>query len=87
MEENKSKGFITAASNAERTIVTSIINQLENRNIHLDEYSKECAINAVSAINNMLYTAGLHWNSQNLDPSNYQDGIKNVADQKLIAGA
>ncbi len=52
MEENKSKGFITAASNAERTIVTSIINQLENRNIHLDEYSKECAINAVSAINN-----------------------------------
>lgn len=87
MEENKSKGFITAASNAEKTIVTSIINQLENRNIHLDEYSKECAINAVSAINNMLYTAGLNWNSPNLDPSNYQDVIKKVAVQKLNAAA
>lgn len=87
MEENKSKGFITAASNAEKTIVTSIINQLENRDIHLDEYSKECAINAVSAINNMLYTAGLNWNSPNLDPSNYQDVIKKVAVQKLNAAA
>lgn len=87
MEENKSKGFITAASNAEKTIVTSIINQLENRNIHLDEYSKECAINAVSAINNMLYTAGLNWCSPNLDPSNYQDVIKKVAVQKLNAAA
>ncbi|MDE5575783.1 MAG: hypothetical protein K2J11_00145 [Oscillospiraceae bacterium] len=87
MAENKSTGFITAASNAERTIVTSIINQLENRNIYLDEYSKECAINAVSAINNMLYTAGLNWNSPNLDPSNYQDVIKKVAVQKLNAAA
>lgn len=87
MEENKSKGFITAASNAERSIVTSIINQLENRDIHLDEYSKECAINAVSAINNMLYTAGLNWNSPNLDPSNYQDVIKKVAVQKLNSAA
>lgn len=41
MEENKSKGFITAASNAEKSIVTSIIDQLENRDIRLDEYSKE----------------------------------------------
>lgn len=87
MEENKSKGFITAASNAEKTIVTSIISQLENRNIRLDEYSKECAINAVSAINNMLWTAGLNWNSPNLDPSNYQDVIKKVAVQKLNAAA
>lgn len=87
MEENKSKGFITAASNAEKSIVTSIIDQLENRNIRLDEYSKECAINAVSAINNMLYTAGLNWNSPNLDPSNYQDVIKKVAVQKLNAAA
>lgn len=87
MEENKSKGFITAASNAEKSIVTSIIDQLENRDIRLDEYSKECAINAVSAINNMLYTAGLNWNSPNLDPSNYQDVIKKVAVQKLNAAA
>lgn len=87
MEENKSKSFITAASNAEKTIVTSIIEQLENRDIHLDEYSKECAINAVSAINNMLYTAGLNWGSPNLDPSNYQDVIKKVAVQKLNAAA
>lgn len=87
MEENKSKGFITAASNAENTIVTSIIKQLENRDIHLDEYSKECAMNAVSTINNMLYKAGLNWNSPDLDPSNYQDVIKKVAVQKLNAAA
>lgn len=87
MSENKSKGFITAASNAENTIVTSIIKQLENRDIHLDEYSKECAINAVSAINNMLYKAGMTWNDQQLDPSNYQDVIKKVAVQKLNAAA
>lgn len=87
MSENKSKGFITAASNAEQTIVTSIIKQLESRDIRLDEYSKECAINAVSAINNMLYTAGMSWNDQRLDPSNYQDVIKKVAVQKLNAAA
>ncbi len=87
MSENKSKAFITAASNAERTIVTSIITQLENRNIHLDEYSKECAINAVSAINNMLYMAGISWTDSKLDPSNYQDVIKKVAVQKLNAAA
>ncbi|MCM1330429.1 MAG: hypothetical protein NC253_13425 [Ruminococcus sp.] len=87
MEENKSKAFITTAEKAEKTIVTTIINQLENRNIHLDEYSKECAINAVSAINNMLYTAGMSWGDRQLDPSNYQDVIKKVAVQKLNAAA
>lgn len=87
MSENKSKGFITAASNAERSIVTSIIEQLDNRDIHLDEYSKECAINAVSVINNMLYTAGMRWDDERLDPSNYQDVIKKVAVQKLNAAA
>lgn len=79
------KGFITAASNAENTIMTSIIGQLEKRGIKLDEYQKECGINAVSAINALLYAAGLTWASPELDPSNYQDIIKKVAVQKLNA--
>lgn len=79
--------FITKASNAENKIVTSIITQMENRSIKLDEYSKECAMNAVSAINFMLQQNNLEWTSPKLDPSNYQDVIKKVALLKLNANA
>lgn len=85
MAENKD--FVTQVANAEKAVVSSIVKQLESRNIHMDEYQKVCAINAVSAINNMLYTAGMSWSDQRLDPSNYQDVIKKVAVQKLNAAA
>lgn len=87
MAENQSQAFITRASAAENTIVTSIVSQLENRNIKLDDYSMECAINAVSAINTLITNQGLTWNSPNLDSSNYQDVIKKVALLKLNSNA
>ena len=86
-KKNAVNTFITKASNAENKIVTSIVTQLENRNITLDNYSTECAINAVSAINQLLQTNNLEWTSPKLDPSNYQDVIKKVALLKLNANA
>ncbi len=89
-KEEKKKtatAFITKASNAENMIVSSIITQMENRNIVLSEYSKECAMNAVSAINQLLAQNGLEWTSPKLDPSNYQDVIKKVALLQLNANA
>ena len=83
----ENRGLITKAANAEKSIVSSIINQLGGRGIQLDDYQKECCINAISAINNLLYTNGLDWGSENLDPSNYQDVIKKVGMQKLNAMA
>lgn len=79
--------FITKASNAENMIVSSIITQMEKRNIVLSEYSKECAMNAVSAINQLLAQNNLEWTSPSLDPSNYQDVIKKVALLQLNANA
>lgn len=88
-EEKKAqaKAFITKASQAENTIVSSIITQMGNRNIKLDEYSIECAMAAVSAINTLITAQGLTWVSNNLDPSNYQDVIRKVALLKLNANA
>lgn len=86
-DQQKSQNFITKASAAENSIVTSIVTQLANRDIRLDEYSKECAVNAVSAINTLITNQGLNWSSTSLDPSNYQDVIKKVALLKLNANA
>lgn len=89
LEEKKTQAnaFITRASQAENAIVSSIITQMDNRNIKLDSYSVECAIAAVSAINTLITNQGLSWSSTNLDPSNYQDVIRKVALLKLNANA
>ncbi len=75
--------FITSVEKSNSAIVASITTQMEKRGLKLDNYSLECAMNAVSTIHEMLYKEGLDWNSPNLDPSNYQDIIKKVALLKL----
>lgn len=75
--------FITKVEKNNGAIVASITTQMEKRGLKLDDYSIECAMNAVSTIHEMLYTNGLSWESPNLDSSNYQDVIKKVALLKL----
>ena len=47
-----------------------IQNQLEGYGIELSNYQKECALNAISTINNLLESNGLDFNSEKLDKSN-----------------
>lgn len=75
--------FITRAEDAKSKLLGAITTQMEQRGLKLDEYSVECAMNAVSTIAEMLYTNGLTWGSPNLDASNYTDIIKKVALLKL----
>ena len=75
--------FITRAEDAKSKLLGAITTQMEQRGLKLDDYSVECAMNAVSTIAEMLYTNNLTWGSPNLDSSNYTDIIKKVALLKL----
>lgn len=75
--------FITNVEKSNSAIVASITTLMEKRGLKLDNYSIECAMNAVSTIHEMLYKEGLDWGSPNLDSSNYQDIVKKVALLKL----
>ena len=57
--------------------------QLEGYGIELSTYQKECALNAISSINNLLESSGLDFNSDKLDKSNVKEIIQNVTSLQL----
>lgn len=57
--------------------------QLEGYGIELSNYQKECALNAISSINNLLEVNGLDFNSEKLDKSNVKDIIQRVTSLQL----
>ena len=71
---------------APKTVLTKVAdlylpmiqNQLEGYGIQLSDYQKECALNAISSINNLLEANGLDFNSEKLDKSNVKDIIQRV---------
>ncbi|MCI9094216.1 MAG: hypothetical protein HFF36_10615 [Coprobacillus sp.] len=60
-----------------------IQNQLEGYGIELSNYQKECALNAISTINNLLESNGLDFNSEKLDKSNVKTILQNVTSLQL----
>ena len=76
---------------APKTVLTKVAdlylpmiqNQLEGYGIQLSDYQKECALNAISSINNLLEANGLDFNSEKLDKSNVKDIIQRVTSLQL----
>lgn len=61
--------------------------QLTGNGVNMDGYSKQCVINAISAINTVLEIKGIAWNDSNLDRNNLTQILLNVAALKLNAAA
>jgi hypothetical protein len=69
------------------TYLPLITNQLEDNNITFSEYAKSCVVNAISAINSVLDTAGLTWGDKQLDTNGITQVLLNVAALQLNATA
>jgi hypothetical protein len=61
--------------------------QLTSNGVNMDQYSKQCVINAISAINAVLDAKGIDWNDPQLDRNNVTQILMNVAALKLNAAA
>jgi hypothetical protein len=79
--------FSTMLTKVNDTYFPMIENQLVGNGINMDEYSKQCVMNAISAINNTLETAGVKWNDPQLDQSNVTQTLLHVASLKLNSSA
>lgn len=83
-EKNKYKTMLV---NANDTYLGMIEDQMESHNIRMQEYGKTCVINAVAAINDLLVTNGLTFNSTELDTSTLTTALITVATLQLNAKA
>lgn len=79
------KKFSTYLANVNTAYMGVIERQMAGNQIEFSEYSKKCVINAIGAINALLDTQGLNFNSQELDQSNLTNILMNVAYLELNA--
>ncbi|MEC0169871.1 hypothetical protein [Paenibacillus graminis] len=82
-----SKPFETGLAKITNTFAPMIESQLMSNGVNMDQYSKQCVINAISAINTVLDSKGIDWNNQDLDKNNVTQILLNVASLKLNASA
>ena len=61
--------------------------QLTGNGIKMDDYAKQCVINAISAIHTALDAKGISWGDPQLDQSNVTQVLLSVACLKLNASA
>lgn len=64
-----------------------IINQLEQNQIEMSSYAKNCVLHAISAINTVVQKAGISIQDQTLDKSSITDTLLKVAALQLNASA
>jgi hypothetical protein len=86
MSENKTK-FSTSLAKINDAYFPMIERQLTGNGIQMDDYSKQCVLNAISSINNALDQKGITWNDPQLDQSNITEILLNVASLKLNSSA
>lgn len=79
--------FSTGLAKINDTYAPMIERQLTGNGIKMDDYSKSCVLNAISAINNALDVKGIKWNDPQLDQNNLTEMLMNVASLKLNAAA
>ncbi len=79
--------FNTVLSSVNENYFPMIQRQLEGNNIQFSEYAKNCVVNAISAINNVLDTNGVSWNDKQLDKSCVTQILLSVAALQLNATA
>lgn len=81
------KEYKTMLVNANNTYLGMIERQMEGHNIRIEEYGKTCVINAISAINELLASNALTFNSTELDTSSLTTALITVATLQLNAKA
>ena len=86
MSEEK-KEFKTQLTKVNEAYLPMVVNQLENNNIKLSEYSKSCVANAISTINTVLDTNGATWGDASLDTNGITQILLSVAALQLNASA
>ncbi|MDO7908462.1 hypothetical protein Q5741_18845 [Paenibacillus sp. JX-17] len=79
--------FSTVLSKVNDNYFPMIERQLTGNGIEMDQYSKSCVINAISAINSVLDAKGIGWNDDQLDKSNITQILIQTASLKLNAAA
>lgn len=84
---SEKKEFSTAIAKINDTYFPLIERQLTGNGIQMDDYSKQCVLNAISSINNALEESGIGWNDPQLDHSNITQVLLNIASLKLNSAA
>jgi hypothetical protein len=79
--------YKTMLASANDTFLGMIERQMEGHNITISEYGKVCVVNAIAAINDLLATNGLNFNSSELDMSTLTTALITVATLQLNAKA
>ncbi|MBY9081045.1 hypothetical protein KIH86_23105 [Paenibacillus sp. HN-1] len=82
-----SKPFETGLAKITNTFAPMIESQLMSNGVNMDQYAKQCVINAISAINTVLDSKVIDWNDPQLDRNNITQILLNVASLKLNAAA
>lgn len=84
---SEKRQFSTALAKINDAYFPLIERQLTGNGIKMDDYSKQCVLNAISSINNVLDQNGIDWNNPQLDQSNITQILLNVASLKLNSSA
>lgn len=79
--------YSTGLTKVNDTFLPMIESQLVNNGINMDQYSKQCVMNALSSINAALDSKGLTFSDPSLDKNNMTTTLLNVAALKLNAAA
>lgn len=74
-------------ANVTNSYLPMIERELEGNSVQFNEYARKCVINAISAINTVLDTAGLSFADKSLDQSNIASILLNVASLELNPSA
>ncbi|MCR6116602.1 hypothetical protein HXA31_19940 [Salipaludibacillus agaradhaerens] len=86
MSEQKQQ-FNTRLAKINNTYAPMIERQLTGNGIDMDDYSKQCVVNAITSINQALDQKGIDWTDPQLDQNNLTEILLNVASLKLNAAA
>jgi hypothetical protein len=79
--------FNTRLAKINNTYAPMIERQLTGNGIDMDDYSKQCVVNAITSINQALDQKGIDWTDPQLDQNNLTEILLNVASLKLNAAA
>lgn len=83
----ETKVYETRLAKANNTYLGMIESQLDSHKIQLSGYGKNCVINAIAAINELLSAQGLDFSSPDLDSSTLTTALLSVATLELNAKA
>ncbi|MDB4865918.1 MAG: hypothetical protein JWR03_251, partial [Cohnella sp.] len=79
--------FATGLVKITETFAPMIERQLIGNGVNMDQYARQCVINAISAINTTLDSKGISWSDEQLDKNNVTQTLMNVAALRLNAAA